>query len=145
MKRVAFVIFTISAASAGYLTGLEQRYGRPVSETFRVRPNIGVTTRRASDGRVLEMLVAPLDFNGLMASRQTTMKSEAAESVVNELAPEFIRGKYIVGTFLNVQCLPENDCAGAAEDYEQVHITYNSARESGKVRYVSIQFRTNGR
>lgn len=143
MKSLALVLLAtlMGLASAKYAADLKQKYGGLVSEAFRVRPGIGVTIRRAPDSRVLEMLVAPIDSTDLFASRQMTFKREATDNVVKELVPESSRGKYIIGTFLNAQCLPENDCAGISEDYENVHITYNSAIESGKVRYVGIRFK----
>jgi hypothetical protein len=141
MGSITFVLLTALAVSANYLADLKQKYGGSISETLKVRPGIGVTIRSAQDGRVIEMLVVPLDPDSLVASRRLTIKKEDARSVVDELVPESSRGKYIIGTFLNVTCLPEDDCAGVSEDYESVHIRYNSARENRKVRYVDVQFK----
>lgn len=141
MASIAFILLTALAVSADYLTDLKQKYRGSITETLVLRPGIGVTIRCAPDGRVREMLVVPLKPDSLVASRRLTIKKEDAKSVVDELVPESSKGKYIIGTFLNVTCLPENDCGGVSEDYENVHIMYNSARENGKVRYVDIQFK----
>jgi hypothetical protein len=141
MAVALLVLLTSLAASVNSLADLKQRFGGAVSETLTVRPGISVTIRCEQDGRLVEMLIAPLKPDSLMASRQMTIKTEDAKSVVDELVPQSSRGKYIRGTFLNVTCLPEDDCEGVEEDFEQVDIIYNSARENGRVRYVDIHFK----
>lgn len=70
-----------------------------------------------------------------------TITREAAKSVIDELVPQSSKGEYIIGTFVNSICLPENDCAGTSEDYEKVYIKYNAAREEGKIHYADVEFK----
>jgi hypothetical protein len=70
-----------------------------------------------------------------------TFSQDAAKTVIDKLVPKSKRGKFIIGTFLNVTCLPEDDCAGTSERYENVTITYISAREEGKIRYADVAFK----
>ena len=142
MRSLSFVLLAALGASVTRLANLKEKYGDSISETFRVRPNIGVMIRHAQDGKLLEMLVVPLEPDSLMESRQMTITQQAAKSVIDELVPESSRGKYIHMTFLNETCLPEDDCVGLSEDYENVYITYNWAREKGKVRYADVRFKT---
>jgi hypothetical protein len=141
MKSLLLGLLATSAILSQSSSDFKQKYGSPVSETFRVRPGIAVTVRHAPNGRVIEMLVVPLDVDSLIGSRQMTLQQEAAKSVIDELVPEPTRGKPLMGYFLNDTCLPEDDCAGVSENYEKVSITYNAAREQGKIRYADIQFK----
>jgi hypothetical protein len=51
------------------------------------------------------------------------MTDKEVNTVLDEIAPKDERGKYKMGTFLNVICLPDNDCSGVSEDYERLAIT----------------------
>jgi hypothetical protein len=141
MTRLFVLLLASLALSAQSGEDLKRKYGDPVSETFQVRPGVGVTIRKAKDGTVTEMLITPLNATSLIASRHMTFTQAAAKSVLDDLLPSSARGKFIIGTFLDVTCLPENDCGGSSEDYENVKITYNSARTAGQVRYVDVQFK----
>ena len=66
------------------------------------------------------MYIAPLAeaTNG----KPSLLKSQVLDDVIDELVPKDQRGKYIIGTFLNITCLPNNDCYGTEEDYQRVLI-----------------------
>jgi hypothetical protein len=57
--------------------------------------------------------------------------------VIDELVPLSVRGKYVVAGFINMACLPANDCAGGSRTYEKVTIYYNGAPE-GRVYYAVV-------
>jgi hypothetical protein len=120
---------------------LKRKYGSPTSETFEVRPGIGITIRQASNGTVTEMLVVAMEPGSLIQSRHMTLSQDAAKSLIDELVPSSRRGKFIIAGFLNVTCLPESDCMGSFENYENLRITYNSAKAAGQIRYVDVQFK----
>jgi hypothetical protein len=141
MRRLFVLALAGLAISAQSIQDLKQKFGDPVSQTFQVRPGVGVTIRRGSDGAIAEMLIMPLNATSLIESRHMTFTRAAAQTVLDRLVPGSGRGKFITGTLLNVTCLPENDCAGSSEDYENVKITYNSARTAGQIRYVDVQFK----
>jgi hypothetical protein len=48
-------------------------------------------------------------------------------------------GKYIMGTFLNIVCLPDDDCAGVQEDWGQLVIYRNSGEKD--TRYEKIKWK----
>jgi hypothetical protein len=87
------------------------------------------------------MLILPMDKGSLVESRSMTLSDEVAKNVVNDLLPQSKRGKFLMGTFVNGFCFPENDRVGTEEDYENVNIYYNAARESGQVCYVHVRFK----
>jgi hypothetical protein len=60
------------------------------------------------------------------------------EEIENELVPEQERGKYIIGSFIDVICLPDNDCAGTQKDYKNVVIYTNPGK--GGARYDKIKW-----
>jgi hypothetical protein len=66
------------------------------------------------------------------------MTDKEVDTVLDEIAPKDDRGKYKMGTFLNVICLPDNDCAGVSEDYERLAIT--KIGSTNEYRYVSILY-----
>ena len=59
--------------------------------------------------------------------------------VIDELVPLSVRGKYVVAGFINMACLPANDCVGASRTYERVTIYYNGAPE-GRVYYAVVKW-----
>ena len=97
--------------------------------------------KRESDGRVSEMLIAPLGSDSLVRSRRTTFTDELAKRILDELVPVRSRGKFLIAGFVNGKCMPENNCAGSFESYEKVSIFYNSAAEAGKLCYVDVRIR----
>lgn len=76
-----------------------------------------------------------------MESRHMTLSPDVAQKALDELIPRSRRGRYLMGYFLNDTCLPEDDCWGLSEDYEKVTITFNSAIEPGKLRYIDVRFK----
>ena len=118
---------------------LKQKYGDPVSETFIVRPGISVTATFGKNGRVTEYLVAPL-IPALIKSRGATLSVDSVKAIIDELIPLPVRGKHLIGGFVNATCLPENDCNGISDSYEKVTMYYNVATE-GRVHYAVIQMK----
>lgn len=126
-------ILLISVLMSGTISGqskqtLREKYGEPLSETFSFHDAIGLTVTYGSDGRLREMLIAPM-------RRDTLVRS------LDELVPLPSRGKSGIGGFINGFCPPENDCSGSSADYEKVSIIFNSAREPGELCYVDVRFK----
>jgi hypothetical protein len=113
---------------------LQDRFGSTVGDVYRT-----------SNGLFIKPTFAPNDAlcAAHISAEGRTIKEAELESVLEELAPKDTRGKYIIGTFLDLTCLETNDagqitgghdCGGVSEDYERVTITkwgntndYNSA------------------
>jgi hypothetical protein len=58
--------------------------------------------------------------------------------IEEELVPTPKRGKYKIGTLLDLTCLPQNDCYGSLENWEKVAI-YTNGGAAG-TRYEVIQW-----
>jgi len=127
---------TLSAQSG---KALRQKYGEPVSETFIVRPGITVTATFGTNGRITEFLISPQN-TAVIKSRGNSLSIDSVNAIIDELVPRAIRGKYLIGEFLNMVCLPENDCYGTSESYERVSIYYNAAAE-GRVHYAVVRLK----
>ena len=131
-------------ASTGAIFGqsreeLRRKYSVPLSETFAVRPGMSATATYAANGTITELFISPRT-TGLIKLRETTLSNESIRAVVDELVPESTRGKFLIGGFINATCLPENNCAGTSEDYQNVTIYYNAGREGG-VTYAVVQWK----
>jgi len=50
------------------------------------------------------------------------------------------RGKFLIGEFDDITCLPADDCQGTSENYEKVTISYNAGTE-GRVAYAVVQWK----
>ena len=72
------------------------------------------------------------------------MATEQSKStgVLDEIAPKTSRGAYKIGTFLNVICLPDNDCAGVSEDYQRLAIV--KIGSTNEYRYVDVLYHLPG-
>ena len=141
-----FVIFGIAGClvASGTLVAqsrdeLRRNYGEPVSETFMVRPGISVTATYATNGRVTELVVSPRTTD-LIKSRGKTLSKDSVKAILDELVPSPVRGNYLIAGFVNLACLPENDCQGSSVSYEKLTIYYNSAAEGG-VHYAVVQWK----
>jgi len=137
MKIVFIVLLTCFSVGAQTKDEFKKRFGDPVSETFIVRSGIVVTATYTQSGQVRELLIAP-QMTGLIKSKDKTLSYDVLREIIDELVPAKERGKSIISGFLNLTCLPQNDCAGSSEDYEKVTIYYNAGR--GGVNYAVIQW-----
>jgi len=131
------LLFTCTVATAQTSTSLREKYGNPSSETFRVRPDINVTVTYAKTGEVCEMLIKPASetVNG----KPSLLKSQPLKDVIDELVPKNERGAFIIGTFVNVVCQPNNDCAGANESYQRLSIFSNGSTDAH--RFATIRWK----
>jgi len=104
-----------------------------------VRQGISVTVTYRPDGRVAELLISPRILFDIK-SRNNTLSQAEVKAVVDELVPRSERGKFQIGEFVNMICLPENDCGGTSENYEKVTIYYNAGTE-GRVAYAVARWK----
>lgn len=147
MKKLFLAFATISCGAmvtALPLLGqsqeaLRQRYGEPTAETFVVRPGIVVTVSYSDRRRITELLISR-ENRELIKSRGRTLSHDSVNEIIDELVPVSSRGKYIMAGFVNMACLPENDCYGTTRTYEKVTIYYNAAA-AGQVHYAVVQWK----
>jgi hypothetical protein len=145
MQRVIRNTFLVVGylIASGTLVGqsrddLVRKYGQPRSETFVIRPGVEVSATYAKGGRITELLIAPATSD-LIKSRGRGLSLESVNAVIDELVPLAARGKYVIGGFINSDCLPANDCAGSSRTYEKVTIYYNAAPED-RVYYAVVRW-----
>ena len=139
--KFALVLVTASTLLAQSRHSLEEKYGKPASETFEVRSGVGVTVRYNQNGTVAEMLIAPLQREYLAAAWQLTLSEKMVKEVIDQLVPPLRRGKLVMAGFLNITCMPEDNCGGSEETYEHATVIYNAAREAEHVRFVEIRLK----
>jgi len=147
MRRIRkFVIFGVAGVliSSGTLSGqsreeLRRKYGEPVSETFMLSPGISATATYATNGRITELLIAPRT-TGLIKSRGGTLSQDTVRTILDELVPRSARGKHLISGFVNLTCLPENECQGSSEQFQNVTIYYNAGRDGG-LNYAVVQWK----
>ena len=137
--RIAILFLLACVVATGQTSStLHQKYGQPTSETYNVRPNIKVTVTYAKTGEICEMLIEPIAETG--NGNRSLLKSQPLEEVIDELVPKEQRGKYLMGTFLNIICLPKNDCFGVEEDYQKLLIHRHGSTDAHP--YASIHWKT---
>jgi hypothetical protein len=121
---------------------LRQKYGSAMRESYLVRPGILVTVMYNKDKEVCEMLIEPQPPSTLIKSSDVKLESKVLNEIIDELAPKAERGKHLLSSFLNLTCLPRNDCAGTDETYERVVIYRNGGVNAH--RYATIQWKKPG-
>jgi hypothetical protein len=139
MKMVFIVLLTCVSVVAQTRDELKKKFGDPVSETFIARPGIVVTATYLRSGQIRELLIAP-EMTDLIKSKNKTLSHDVFREIIDELVPAKERGKLIGSAFLNLFCLPQNDCLGSSEDYEKLTIYYNAGRDG--VNYAVIQWKS---
>jgi hypothetical protein len=139
MKPILILLILCSGVVAQSRDDLRKKYGEPVAEIFLLRPGIIVTASHNSSGQIIEMVIAPL-VTDLIKSKGNGLTRDVLKDIIDELAPVSARGTTQIGGFLNLACLPANDCHGSYDSYEKVTIYYNAAK-NGNVNYVVIQWK----
>jgi hypothetical protein len=119
-------------------TDFSKRYGPAVSETYVVRPGIIATVSFGKSGYACEIVVAPNQAGGLTKSRGVTIDSKQLTDVLGEIIPFKERGKMRMGSFVDVICLPSNDCEGTETDWDAVTIYRNGGTDDE--HYATIQW-----
>ena len=140
MKAIVIVLLTCMFVSAQSSSDLRQKYGIPISETYKVRPDVVVTVTYAKTGEVCSMVIKPQPSSTKKETSTPVLKSKLLDEVIDELVLKEKRGKYLMGTFLNIICLPDNDCAGTSENYEKLSIYRNGSIDAH--RYATIDWKS---
>jgi len=136
---VAYLLVFAASFPADTAETLHGRYGHPISETYLVRPAVVASVRYGSSGYACEIVVSPRKPSSLIKSGNYTIDSKELTEVLDEIVPTNERGKYLIGTFDNITCLPDNDCQGVQGKWEKVVIYRNGS--TGNEHYATIQWR----
>lgn len=135
LRRAAIVAGVVLAlhlvVSAQNSTDLRQQYGNAIGEVYRTSNGLMVTAYFDDNGNICREHIES-------ENRGRRMTDKEVNTVLDEIAPKNERGNYKIGTFLNIICLPDNDCAGVSEDYERLIIT--KIGSTNEYRYISILY-----
>jgi hypothetical protein len=132
---------------------LRQRYGKPISETFLVRPGIFVTADYGPSGQICGLSIAPKS-GSLVASKTSasTIDDKVLDEIADELVPNSERGKFIIATFDDFVCIKmdgalvvadDSSCAGVEENWQRIGIFRSNAGVKGASRYETIRWKRN--
>lgn len=129
---------------------VERFYGHPVSQVYRASQNLRITASFASTGNLCRAHIQSDDGFGITDTQ--------LNAVLDDLAPEQVRGKHKLSTFLDGTCLkvlppgnstsspsgkpamelaadPCAECSGVSDDYERATITkYGNTNQYTSVR-----------
>jgi hypothetical protein len=115
------------------------RYGKPLSETFLVRPGVVVSAVYGASGDTCELVIVPKDPKVIFtAPTSRSIDNKLLETIEDELVPEVERGKFKITNIHDTTCPPENDCSGIEYDWENV-VIYQNDGEAGS-RYGVIRW-----
>ncbi len=67
-----------------------------------------------------------------------SIDNRVLQNIEDELVPIGERGKFTIGTFMDITCLPDNDCQGSMSSWEKVTM-YTTAGTKGS-RYETIRW-----
>jgi hypothetical protein len=139
MKTFLILFLLCTGVVAQSREDMKKKYGEPVSETFLLRPSVTVTASYSSTGQITELVIAPFTAD-LIKSKGDGLTYDLVKQLINELVPESARGTRQIGGFLNIACLPANDCYGSEDKYQNLTVYYNAGK-NGNVNYVVIQWK----
>ena len=132
MKSILILLILCTGIVAQSREELKKKYGEPVSESFLLRPSITATASYNSTGQITELVIAPFTTD-LIKSKGDGLSHDTVKQLIDELVPEQARGTRQIGGFLNIACLPANDCYGSEDNYQNLTVYYNA----GKTRNVN--------
>jgi hypothetical protein len=139
-------LFFASVLQAPFLSKtsetLQQQLGKPISETYIVKPGILVTVGYGPSGQTCELVISPREPDVIVRKWPGSgeIDTDVLWGIEDELVPKSERGKHIMDTFLNIICLPENDCSGVESNWEKITIYRNGGGKVGP-HYSKIEWK----
>jgi hypothetical protein len=118
---------------------VETKDGKVVKETFRYDSKFLVIVTYSDSEKAASLQILPEKSQLLDVRNDPVVKQEELKSALDKIVTADEHGKYVCGTFLNIICLPKNDCGGTRWDYEKVSVYYNSG--NGGTRYAILSWR----
>jgi hypothetical protein len=139
---LGLLLAILASFPADTASTLRERYGNPISESYRVRPGIVVWAGYGSSGHVCALLIKPEPAEHPLNRRENTIGDvQQATEILKELVPEQERGKYGTPTISHVVCGFNNDidCGGVEEDWEKLVINRSGGKDA--THYASIRWK----
>jgi hypothetical protein len=142
MRSIAGIAFFVATMFTFVDTSqtLQERYGRPVAETYRVRPGVVASAHYGASGHVCLIVVQPEKPHCPLNSPKNTVGNyDQMVEILKELVPESERGKYVIGGFANIFCGTDRDCFGVDENWEKLTIFRSGSND--RQHYASIRWK----
>ena len=141
--RLLLMVFfiVVTSCSAQTRDSLGAKYGRPTSETYDSGKGVMLTVTFDDKGATCSVLIDRRGRSGGAPSSAETLSQADANRILDDLAPRNSRGKYIMGTFLDMVCMPDNNCFGSSAEYENLTITWIG--NTDHYRYVYLNYKGN--
>jgi hypothetical protein len=140
---VAFLLLGLASFPADTSQTLHERYGQPISETYLIRPGIAVAARYGASQHVCSTTIYPEHPTHPLNSRENSIGDDRqVAEMLSELVPTKERGKYLMGTFLDLFCFVEGEtayCGGVEEDWEKLKIDRMGTKDAN--RYAAIHWK----
>ena len=130
LSALLYVAFFQSTFVSKTSETLQQRYGKPISETYIAKQGIVVTASYGPSGQTCELVISPKEPDVIVRKWPGSgeIDTDVLWGIEDELVPKPERGKHNIVTFLDIVCLPENNCCGVTSDWENVSIYRNSGK-----------------
>jgi hypothetical protein len=100
LKTLILILMACSVAAAQSSSELQKKYGKPQSETFRIRPEIDMTVSYGKTGLACRMVLEPVHYwwgAAKLDEGETFIKMSAVTEVFDELVPKEQRGSPVSG------------------------------------------------
>ncbi|HKO61505.1 MAG TPA: hypothetical protein VJV03_10125 [Pyrinomonadaceae bacterium] len=100
MKLLATLLLSCSAIAAQSATDLRTRYGQPISETFRARPDVEMTVTYGKTGTACIFVLEPVyAYLGAVKLDETDtfIKMSVVNEIFDQLVPKNARGSLVSG------------------------------------------------
>lgn len=119
---------------------VEKKNAKVTTETYSFPPGFRVSINYSGSQVAQSLRILPEKSQLTDVHSDPVVPQEELQTALDKIVPLADRGKYVMGTFLNIICLPKNDCAGVQWAYEKVSIYYNSG--NGGMRYAEVSWTT---
>ncbi len=123
-------------ARLGNPISAEKKNGKVTAETYNFPPGFRVSVYYSPNQMAKSLRILPENSQLTDVQSDPVVPQEELQAALDRIVPLSDRGDYVMGTFLNIICLPKNDCGGVQWAYEKVSIYYNSG--NGGMRYAHV-------
>jgi len=143
---VAVLLFVSVTVRAQTSSTFHTRLGEPAEvikkgalvtrERFELDGELTVIIDYRDSGSPDKLRILPRGSKLLDVHSDPTVSLDTFRGLLHLLVQKGDRGKSVMLSFINIICLPKNDCAGVSETFENLTIYYNYGRTG--MRYVDV-------
>jgi hypothetical protein len=108
LSTMRYILGCVLAGAVGLLlsqsSDFHNRFGQPTAESFTAGPGISLTVQYGSDRLVCQALIDPPQMLLHGEESVPNMSSDEVPKIVEEIAPEHVRGKELNRAITNAGC-----------------------------------------